>query len=257
MAPCKNPDKWGTSLTPVGSVDNSGVEGSSRLDKIKDLWATAKDDLSRASWKGKVALGSLLLIASYEWSGGNETATPIVGGRVLGLEDGLEGVALTASVTGGFIASQQLAAGYLTRKTAEQFPSVGEKMYRIINRSTEDSAARFVPFNDLSAQRKFLYSFTLGSSFNVLRETAVTGKMDQEHLKKVSRSSAAITGGSVAVLGAGVEVVNQQFENDANVQFAMSWVVKNPVFWLGLMGAILSMDYLKNRRYQTNKIANT
>lgn len=225
-----------------------------RLQTIREIWGLAREDLRQATWKGKVALGSLMLMTTYEEGPGNETLTPIIAGQFIGAEKGIAGIALTAGVAGSFITGQQLASSYIARTTAAEFPSVSRRIYKDINRVGEDKDnLRFKPFNNLPVGRRFLYSLSLGSNFNTLREVAITGRVNQDELKGVGRQSSAIAGGSVALIGAGVELTNQHFGNNQYVNFAIEWGVKDPLFWLGIMGAVLGTDYIKSRKKRTPK----
>ena len=237
-----------TEISSAPNNEDTDTVRLSRLQKIKDIYGVAREDFYRTTWKGKITLGSLMVMGAYEWGPGNETVTPIIAGRVLDVANGIGGVALTAAVGGGFVAGQQLAASYLARKTAAEFPTVSDHFYQNIGREKESGDVKFRSFDDLSYRRKFLYSTGLGSSFNVLREAAVTEELNQNRLKRVGRTSSLIAGITVATVSGGVDVINQHFSDSEPVQSVIDWSVKNPAFWLGVMGVMWASDYYKSKR---------
>ena len=211
--------------------------------KLKSLSSAGKEDFRYTDRLDRAILIGALAMIGYEWGPGNETATPLVTGPVLDAANGPGGIALTALVAGGFVAGQQLMAGFLARRTANQFPSVTEKAYGYLNNEGESDSERFRSFKKLSLWKKIGYSVFLGSSFNVIREVVAADNNDESDLKRINRTSAAISGSTIALVGAGTDLVNQAFENNQAVQLCIDYGVKNPLLWLGIMGAKLYADH--------------
>ena len=193
-------------------------------ERVSSILAVAREDFASTNTYGKAIIASTMLMGAYEWGPGNETVTPIVTGQGLDVANGVGGLALTAAIGGGFVLGQQLFSGFLARRTVEQFPNMGEKVFDYSNEDNE--SIRFRPFAELPKGKQLLYSFSLGASFLVARESTVTGKSDKEHLVTVSRKSATITASSVALVGASVDLVNQTNEDNSVVQFCKTGVLK-------------------------------
>lgn len=203
-------------------------------EKVSDILSTARNEIRDTDAYGKAIIISAVLMGGYEWGLGNEAVIPLVAGQALDAADGIGGIALSAAIGGGFVFSQQLLSGFLARRTTEQFPSVGNKAFAYANDEEED--LRYKPFRDLPVYKKAIYSLSLGSSFMVGREATVVGNANKETLIEISRKSSAISASTVALFGAGVDIVNQSYEDNDVVQFCIDWGVKNPLFWIGIVG---------------------
>lgn len=213
-------------------------------EKLLNSISIAREDLRSTDKQGKAIIVGMVAMGAYEWGPGNETVAPIIAGQALDLADGVGGVALTAAITGGLVAGQQLFSGLIARKAVQQFPRLSDTAFSYAN-TGEVQELKYRPFSKLPRFKRWLYAFSLGSSFTVSREALMTGNTADSELKKVSRLSAAISGGSIAVTAAGVDVINQRFENNDSVQFVIDHGVKNPLFWLGVMGATIAFDHAR------------
>lgn len=201
--------------------------------KIRELAIVARDDFNATDWRGKVILAGMIATGGYEWGPGNESLIPLVAGQSLDVAEGHKGIVLSAAVAGGLAVGQQLASGFLARKTTERFPNVAEKAYTYMQTDEEESI-RFKPFNILPTWKKVGYSVFLGSSFNVVRESFVVDSATDNQLKKISRMSSLITGTTVALVGGTTDTVNQHFDDNGPVQLVIDWGVKNPAVWVAL-----------------------
>ncbi len=222
-------------------------------EKLRDIVSVAHEDLRSTNWRGKAIILGMIAMGAYEWGPGNETLAPIITGQSLDLADGLGGIAVTAIIGGGFVAGQQLLGGALARKNAQQFPSVAERAFSYMNDEEEEKTLKYKPFDDLSYFKQWLYAFSMGSTFVVSREALATEDSEDAELKHVSRKSSAISGSSVALLGTGIDIVNQRFDNNDLIQFGIDWGVKNPLFWVALVGGLGVYGHHKNKQVLTDK----
>jgi hypothetical protein len=223
--------------------------------RIKDIYQYAKKDFIQSRLLGKAAIVGLVGITAYEWGPGNETFTPLLTGQVLDRAGGLGGIALTAAISGGFVAAEQLASGYLARRTVTEHPRLSKRMFAHFSDSKESEEIKHKTFTELPMSKKIIYPFFLGSSFNVLREAYAVGEMDDNRLRKVSRLSAFVAGLTVSLMGAGVDTINQYYEHNETVQTGLDWTLKNPLFWVGIMAAYFAADHYMNKFRNKRKIA--
>lgn len=224
------------------------------IEKLRIVHTATKEDYRQTNLRGKITLGSLALMTAYEWGPGNETLTPIIGGQAIDAAQGIGGALVTATITGGFTYAQQLTSSWLSRRSAEQFPTTSQKAFDIMNGSDveQDEEMRFKSFEDLSFARKSVYSFIMGSSFNVLREAAVTGTTDQQQLRSVGRKSAAITAGAVAGLALAADVVDQAAPEGSIIKSVVEFA-KTPWPYLAFMGGFFAKDAITTRLHRKQR----
>lgn len=232
---------------PVSGAPNASDHNHLTFrEKIRNIWQSGKDDFHRTDNTGKVIIGGFVANIGYELFVGNEVMTPLLGGQSLEVSRGIGSVAASAVITGVPVYIQQRLGGTLSRRTAQQFPSVSREAYRGLN---EDSSSNtYSSFRELPVTKKLFYSFVLGSTFNVTREAMVTGDVQDSTLRPIEKTSSAITAGTVSALAAGVNVANQTLQNNEVAQVAIDYGIKNPLLWLGLGGLLIAMDKLKSRR---------
>ncbi len=179
---------------------------------------------------------------------------PLIGGQTLDSAKGIGGVAASAAITAIPVYLQQRGGGYLSRKTAQRFPTVSKETYQDLD---DGDLNTFKSFHDLSLGKRAFYSFVLGSTFNVTREAIVTGNTDDEVLKPVERASVRTTTAMVAIMAGSANIVNQQFQDNDAVQAVMDHGVKNPLVWLGIGVGLLAKDSIVTRRQKRRIAANT
>ncbi len=206
--------------------------------RLKSLWHAGKEDYHTAGFSQKVGLLATAGWLAYEWGPGNETVTPYIAAAVLERTDGYSGAAVTAAVAGGFTFVQQTASGMTTAATVSTFPRLaGTACEFADSKSAKDPGDR--SWKNLGKWRQFDYAFLGGSSFVVTREAAATGNTDATYLKKQAVRSAAIAGGTVAALGAGLDTLSQSaqgtsMENEADIVVD---IASNPLTWIGYVVA--------------------
>lgn len=208
-------------------------------DRVTRLWMSAKNDIATANRKGQLVIGGFVANIGYELFIGNEVTAPLLGGQTLDRASGVGAVAASALITSIPVYAQQRLGGVLSRRTAQQFPSVSEEAYK--NLEDEDSE-KYKSFRDLPAYKRVYYSFVLGSTFNVTREAAVSGDVSDDQLKPIEKASARTTAATVAVLAAGTNVANQALYENETAQLAIDYGIKNPLFWLALGGGLIVKD---------------
>ena len=112
-----------------------------------------------------------------------------------------------------------------------------------------DDEFKYKPFNNLPLVKKWLYPFTIGTSFVVAREAAVTGTTDDNELKNVGRKSAATVAGSVALLASSIDVMDQAIPDGTVAQGILDFL-KTPVPYFGLVIGVLGKDYITSRKHK-------
>jgi len=228
-------------------IDNSG-ETEAKLTiwgKAKEVGRIAKQEFKNANFKTQLLIASLIGMTAYEFGPGNETFTPLIGGLALGEVKGIGGVALTGVVTASTVLGQQLASGYLARRTVTQAPKVTERMYELMGEDKEDVS--YPGFNELALPKRILNAFFLGSSYNIIREAVVNNEYDPDALRRIGRKSAALATLTTLAAGSTVEVVNQAFSDSAAVQFGVNVIAFPPTWILAATGAF-AYDIVKNKR---------
>jgi hypothetical protein len=249
-------DNYRRELEELGNPEDI-PEGLGKWAELKDVYKYTKNYFLLSRTLGKTTIASLMGLTIYENGIGNDMMTPIITSMVIDKANGIGGIALTATVAGGFTAAEQLASGFLARKVVDEYPDVSKRLFAHLNSGDKESdELRHKPFKEIPPVRKLTYSFFLGSSFNVLREAIAVGEMDDDKLRKVSKLSTFITSSTVALLAAGVDTLNQGFADNETIQTGLDWTLKSPFFWVGVMVAYFGGDYLYSRHKRNKFIVN-
>jgi len=222
--------------------------------KVKDIARAAREDFGNTDGWGKLKIVGYVGTLGYEIFLGNEVVAPMIGGRAMDASHGIGGIALTGLLTGGFVAAEQLGAGWFARKTTQEFPKVSDRAYENTKDDNEDES-HLKPFAELPKLKQLYYSGLFGTNFVVPREGIATEDLSDERLQRVSRLSAAIMGTTVAVISATTDAVEQQFPHNEVVHFISDHFIKNPYFWLTAGGIMLGVDKIKNVRRRKQKEA--
>ena len=223
--------------------DEIKTERLSFKDKIKDILSTAKTEVKNATLGAKMLVGSLVAMTIYEYGPGNETVTPLITGPVIDSVNGIGGLALTTTIAAGSVISQQLCAGYLSRKVISSFPEVTDTIYKHIS----DDGDEFIGYRELPRSHRISNAFFLGSTYNVLREAAIKEEKNENELKSISRSSAFISGSAVGATAFSVDLINQTFPENSSVQFGID-VISHPALWISLGVGAVALDVFKSKK---------
>lgn len=190
---------------------------------------------------------------AYEWGPGNETVTPILAGQVINTVNGPQGIVTAAGITAGFTFIQQVMSGGTLAATATQYPNAAKQVSEF-TQDTDNPELSAKPWKDLSLRKRFLYAFTMGTTFIATREAGVTGEVKFRETMKRVVGSAALSACGVGVLAAGVESVDSYAENapqaiETGSEIAVS-IATNPLTWLGLLGISTYKDYRHRKNLQ-------
>ncbi len=211
--------------------------------KFKTLARVTWRDVKTTKGLGAIPLCAATAMTAYEWGPGNETFTPILGGRALDMTTGLRGILIPTVLTTSFTFGQQLLSGFLARKTVEKFPETAKAIFTFAGGDTSDRS--FKGFDKLPRWKKVTNASAIGSSFNVLQDALLAG--NTETLKPISRKSATMAAAAVAVITASTAIADEYVESPIADQAVE--VIKNPALWLGLGAAILANNiYEPGRR---------
>jgi len=211
------------------------------------LAGVGMEDLREGSIGQRIGLLATAVLVAYEWGPGNEAVTPFIGSQVLAHTDGLTSVIATSAITGGFTAVEQIAAGSAAAYTISTFPRLAKTTFELYNEGETDRDA----WKDTPFKKRWAYAFGIGSTFAVTREAAVTGDVEQGHLTRTAASSAAISSGTVAVVGAAAGSLKLIPEDAPEY---VTWVtdkvltgIESPLTWLSLAAFYIASPVIRKR----------
>lgn len=235
----------------IQSIKKSHIKDLSKLQKIKDIFLVAKFDFINSKFAGKVIVAGLVVITVYEWGPGNETFIPLVTGQVLDKANGILGILLTAVVSGGFVFFEQILAGYFAYKTVLNYQNLSKRVFLYFGNPDDSEYLKHKKYFDLPFGRKFIYTFFLGASFNVLREAFLVNSTDKKNLIKIVRFNTCFNALLVATIGGIIDLVNQCFYTNQTFQNILGWTLKNPIFWIVVMTIYFIFDhYSAKQKYK-------
>lgn len=221
-------------------------------ERFRRLRKAGAEDFGRSGPLHKIGMIATAGIIAYEWGPGNETVTPIIAGIVINNTDGPKGILLSAGIAGAFTIVEQGLATTLMASTVSQFPELAKTSMELSG-TDEDPVLRRKPWKELSRRKRLLSGFTLGASYVVPREAAITGNADFKQNLKVGLKSTAMTGGVVAAFAGGVDTIDQVTDNaPAAVEtigdIAVT-VVTHPALWLGIFGLTVYSEHRARKQY--------
>lgn len=226
----------------------SSTDGERWTDRLRLIRTAGADDYRASRFAQKLALVATLAWLAYEWGPGNEAVTPMIGAMVLSRSHAAAAVVATSLVTGVFTALQQLASGGTAAYAATTFPRLAETIYHQFNTDEKGQASRR-PWVELPTGQRFLYAFSLGSSYAVFREAAVTRDVSFWRLVRVSARSAIISAVLVGVLGAAMGLLKWWADGTVAQPYVdvVLAVVGNPLVWIGILLVYVLVLWARSR----------
>lgn len=237
--------------TTVDTPDEQGF-----FSRMRTLLSAGHEDFKHAGLGQKVGLIATAACLAYEWGPGNETMTPVIGSMAIDHTSGLSGILATSAIAGGFTALQQTGTGVITSATVSTFPNLVETAYHLYG-SDEDAPTR-QSWEDTSKAKQFGDAIALGASYVAVREAFVTGDTSVRPLNKQVLRSAAISGGSVAVLAGGIDGAKLATDNSFIAEGFQATVdyLENPVKVFGTYMGILAVSKLGKRVFKGRAASN-
>lgn len=210
--------------------------------------STLRDDFRTSSWRQRGLLVATAMWIAYEWGFGNETLTPWLLVTVIDSTTGVQSMVATASVGFAFTTLQQVASGFTAAAGFSMFERTSAAAWRLL-RSRLDRAPR--PWGELSVPLRAMMVFTLGTTAVVLIETTATGEVGVGRHRRTIVGAAALCGLVVGAIGAVVAGAVWLGRTVPSLEPATSWllaVLGNPLFWIGLLVAVMSVNSVRRRR---------
>ncbi len=188
-----------------------------------------------------------LTMKAYEWGPGNETLTPFLAANLISEIDNPKDALVAGLVTGAFTTAQQATSALLTTGVMEFAPLTTEELSKELKKISPHDNHK--PYKELNPYVRFIYPFTLGSSFVALRERLLVKKDKLKDVLYPAIGASALVGTSVGAMttlaGIGkLESVDTALETTVDKSIELA---ENPLLWLGTATVVMAYPYLKNR----------
>ena len=232
------------------------VGGPPQPDSVGDVARPSFRTCVREDFAGSTVRQRVLLVATvgwvaYEWGLGNETLTRWILVRVISDTSGWWSVLATAGVGFAFTTAQQLASGATAVIGFSMFERTSAAAWRLLRSRLADEPR---DWSRLSLVTRALVVFTLGTTAVVLIQTTVTGDARPERHRRTVVQAATMVGLLVAGIGAIVASAVWLGRSVPTVEPATEWLLRvlgNPLFWIGLLAAVLGFKSVRSRATAT------
>ncbi len=214
----------------------------------------AADFRSSSFWRRLTLIGVVCWLA-YEWGPGNETVTPWMIANIIHHNSGLTVIPVTAAVGFVFTAVQQMASGFTALAGFSLFHRSARAAMTRLRRSI-DGAPR--AWDDLGRGARCALVFGLGTTAVALIQITLTGEVGVRRHASVIRRSAVLCGALVAVVAATVATlayVGRRIEPLAGPTEVVLRLLGNPLLWIGLIVAGMTVNALRRRTRPTVVLA--
>lgn len=220
-------------------------------EKLRLMRDSLGEDISRHGLTQKLGLLATAGWLAYEWGPGNETVTPILAGRVIDATQGPTGIAATAAISAGFTFAQQVASGATLAATATRFPAAAAQASELMRDETNPEL-NLQPWDQLPRKKRFLYAFTMGTTFVATREAGITGDVSFRHSMQRVLGSAVLCAAGVGAIAGSVELMDTYDEYTPPAVEATSTVavdvITHPLFWLSILGISTYAEHRKRKK---------
>lgn len=200
-------------------------------------------DYRSSTWGRRIALVAVALWLSYEWGPGNETVTPWLTVNIVGRNDGVQTIPITALIVFGFTTAQQLASGFTALAGFSMFERTAGAAWQRL-RGDADTAP--MEWSRLGWITRGVVVFGLGTTAVALTQIMSTGQVGVKRHSRVIVQSAVLCGVVVGVLGGLVASLAVIGRATPALEGATEWlldVLGSPFLWLGfvLVGTLVHL----------------
>ncbi len=195
----------------------------------------------------RLALCGVVFWLAYEWGIGNEVVTPWLLARVIDDRPGVE--AIPAAIVVGFVftALQQLLSGLTALVGFSMFDRTAHATWRRLE-------ARFdsIPgeWSSLGWFSRSVLVFGLGTTAVALAQITTTGEVGVRRHRRAVVEGAVLCGALVGLVGGAVgalAVAGRRSDTLAPFTEWMLRVLGNPLFWLGLLVVVATVNVTRSR----------
>lgn len=205
-------------------------------------------DFRESRWWHRILLVVTVAWIAYEWTAGNETLTPWLLISVIDNTSGWSSVVLTALVGFAFTTAQQLTSGFMTSAGFSALPRTAGSAWRMLSSRVDPIPGRW---SSMGWGARSLMVFALGTTAVVLIQGAVTGEVGVRRHRRTVVESAVLCGALVGALGAVVATSAWIGRSVSWLEPATDWLLRilsNPLFWIGVLVALLVAGRLQRGR---------
>lgn len=204
-------------------------------------------DFAASSGRQRLALVAVVFWLAYEWGAGNEAFTPWLIARTIAATSGYGSIPIVAAVGFGFTLVQQLVSGFTALVGFSMFERTSAAAWR---RLTSRLGSEPTTWSELGVVSQGVLVFGLGTTAVVLIETVASGRDERRVPRRTVIRSAilcALGVGVIAGCAAGVALAGRRNDALRGTTDLVLRVLGNPLLWIGLVGVVLLVHYLRSR----------
>jgi hypothetical protein len=192
-------------------------------------------DFRRSTSSRRLALMAVALWLIYEWGPGNETVTPWLVFNIIGRNDGVGVIPITALVGFAFTSTQQLASGATALTGFSMFERTARAAWERLHGNAPTAP---LEWSRLNWGTRSVVVFGLGTTAVALTQIMSTGHVGVRRHMRVIVQSALLCGvlvGATGGLVAGLAVLGRRSDRMSGTTDWLLDVLGSPLLWLGIV----------------------